>query len=208
VLFRSQIIPNTKKERDVGLICGASGSGKSYFIKQYIKEYKKTFKKNNIYMFSNLDYDETLDDDLKIDRVKIDEELLTDPLSVEDFENSLVIFDDIDVIRQKELKNAVYQIMDEILETGRHLRVSCLMTVHYPTGNQLKRILNECMFYVYFPWGATRANNYVLENYLGVDKLDIKKIKATKSRWAVIFKNYPQAVITEKAIWMLANNED
>jgi hypothetical protein len=47
----------------------------------------------------------------------------------------------------------------------------------------------------------------VLENYLGVDKNDIKKIKSTKSRWACVFKNFPQAVICEKNIFMLSNED-
>lgn len=198
------IIPNTEKERDVGLVTGASGSGKSTFIKNYCKEYKRTFKNRQIYMFSNLSYDETLKD-LKINRIKIDDSLITDPITVEDFKESLVLFDDIDVIKDKQLKEVVYQIMNEILETGRHYKVSCIMTVHYPTGNNLRRILNECHWFVYFPWGATRATDYVLKNYLGVDKDIIKKIKATRSRWACIFKNYPQAVVTENNIFMLIN---
>lgn len=201
-----QIIPNNKS-RMVGMITGASGSGKSHFIKNYCIEYHQKCKDRPIYLFSNLTSDETLDPLNYIKRIIIDESLIDDPITVEDFKNCLVLFDDIDVIRDKQIKNAVYQILNEILETGRHMGTSCLMTVHYPNGNNIKTLLNECHFYCYFPWGATRANNYVLENYLGVDKNDIKKIKSTKSRWACVFKNFPQAVICEKNIFMLSNED-
>jgi hypothetical protein len=201
-----QQIPDTKKEREVGMVCGQSGSGKSHYIKNYCKEYKKAYKNREIYMFSNLSSDETLKD-LKIKRIKIDNTLLTEPLVVEDFKDSLVLFDDIDVIRDKNYKNAVYQLMNEILETGRHFNVSCIMTVHYPNKPNIRTMLNECHWFVYFPWGAIKSTHYVLENYLGVDKDNLKKIKATKSRWACIFRNFPQAVLTEKYIFMLANEE-
>lgn len=197
-----QQIPNTQKERDVGVIVGSSGSGKSTYINKYIKEYKKTYKKRQVYFFSNLKEDKSLDGN--INRIKIDDELINDPLSVEDFENSLVIFDDIDVISNKFLKETVYNIMNQILETGRHFNVSCIMTSHLSNGSNMKRILNESHFFVYFPWGSTKSTNYVLENYIGIDKNDIKKIKSTKSRWACVYKNYPQVVITEKKVFMLA----
>ena len=202
-----QQLPNTKKERDVGVIVGASGSGKSTYIRKYIVEYKRLYKNRPIYMFSNLSDDETLEG-ITIERVKIGENLLDDPLSVEDFQESLVLFDDIDVISHKLLKEAVYQIMNQILETGRHFKVSCLMTSHLSNGLNMKRILNESHFFVYFPFGATRQTIYTLENYIGVDKKDIKKIKSTKSRWACIHKNYPQVVLTEKHMFMLVNMDE
>ena len=201
-----QQIPDTAKEREVGMVCGQSGSGKSTYIKKYCKEYKKTYKNRDIYMFSNLKDDETLKD-LKINRIVIDESLIDEPLTVEDFKNSLVLFDDIDVIRDKKVKEAVYQIMNEILETGRHFSVSCLMTVHYPNKPNIRTMLNECHWFVFFPWGAIKSTHYVLENYLGVDKDNLRKIKSTKSRWACIFRNFPQVVLTEKNIFMLANEE-
>ena len=34
------------------------------------------------------------------------------------------------------------------------------------------------------------------------------KIKKLKSRWATIFKNYPQIAMTEKDIWILADEDD
>lgn len=198
-----QQTPNTTKEREIGVIVGASGSGKSTYIKKYIQQYKKVYKNRHIYMFSNLAEDETLKG-LDINRIKIGDNLLEEPITIDDFKESLILFDDIDVISNKFYKNAVYQILNEILEVGRHWKTSCLCTSHLPNGPNMKRILNESHFFVYFPWGSTRATNYVLENYIGIDKNDMKKIKSTKSRWACVFKNYPQVVLTEKHIFMLA----
>lgn len=200
-----QVIPDTKKERDVFYIVGQSGSGKSYWLGKFIAEYKKAYPKRDVFVFSNLSEDKSLGKH-KIHRILIGDNLLTEPLTVEDFKDSLVIFDDCDVISNKAYKEAVYQIANEILETGRHHNVSCGFVSHLATGSNLKRILNEAHSFIYFPWGATRNTHYVLENYIGINKDDIKKIKSTKSRWCCIHKNYPQCVVTEKKIWTVASD--
>ena len=56
-----QMIPDTNHERDVYYITGPSGSGKSYFVRMYCEQYKKKFKNNEIYLFSNLKEDVSLD---------------------------------------------------------------------------------------------------------------------------------------------------
>ena len=56
-----QVIPDSSHERDVYYICGPSGSGKSYFTKKYCEEYIKKFKDRNIYVFSNLKEDTSID---------------------------------------------------------------------------------------------------------------------------------------------------
>ncbi len=38
--YSFQLIPNTKKEREILYVVGQSGSGKSYFCTQYLKQYK------------------------------------------------------------------------------------------------------------------------------------------------------------------------
>jgi hypothetical protein len=198
-----QQIPNTKRERDVGFICGASGSGKSTYCKNYIIEYHKTYKDRPIYLFSHLDEDKVLDDLGIIKRVRLSNQLLEENLTSKDFENCLVLMDDVEIITNKPIKKYVYQLMEEIAMTGRHFNTSLLMISHNAVGNDVKRILNECHFFVYFPWGQNLK--YTLEKYIGIDQKQIKQIKSTKSRWAVIFKNYPQCVLTEKHAFVLSS---
>jgi hypothetical protein len=199
-----QQIPNTKRERDVGMVCGSSGSGKSTYCKNYIIEYHKTYKDRPIYLFSHLDEDKVLDDLGIIKRVRLSNDLLEDPLTSKDFQNCLVLMDDVEIITNKHIKKYVYNLMEEIAMTGRHFNTSLLMISHNAVGNDVKRILQECHFFVYFPWGQNLK--YTLEKYIGIDQKQIKQIKATKSRWAVIFKNYPQCVLTEKHCFVLSTD--
>lgn len=205
-----QQIPDPNTERQILYITGPSGSGKSTYTANYTRLYKKIFKKNQIYIFSALKDDETLDI-LEPKRFKIDKEsLIDDPINTEDLKNSLCIFDDIDSIANKILKNAVYSILDSILTTGRHFNISCIITNHLPTGGHLTRqILNECHSITYFPHSG---NNGKLKKFLldqvGIDSNDIIKNKKSKSRWATIFKNYPMVNMTEKEIRLLGDEDD
>ena len=56
-----QLIPSPKTEREILYITGPSGSGKSTFVRKYLEQYKKTFKDREIYLFSSLLDDESLD---------------------------------------------------------------------------------------------------------------------------------------------------
>jgi Mor family transcriptional regulator len=48
--------------------------------------------------------------------------LIDDPITLEELSDSVSIFDDIDVIPNKKVREAVYSLLNQILETGRHTR--------------------------------------------------------------------------------------
>jgi len=204
-----QQTPDNHTEREIIYITGPSGSGKSTYTKNYIQQYKKLYPKNKIYIFSALDSDESIDE-LGGNRVIIDDTLITDPIDIDEFKDSVVVFDDIDVISNKKVRDAVYSLLNQVLEIGRHHKISCCITNHLPTaGKDTRRILNEAHSVIYFPHsGSMKSLNYLLTDYLGLDKTDIKKIKHSKSRWCCVFKNYPQVIMTERNMYLLSNDDD
>jgi len=205
-----QPIPNPKTERQILYITGASGSGKSYYTKLYCDEFKRIFPKREVYLFSSLADDSSIDKIKGLKRVKLGEDFLKDELTAEDFKDSMVIFDDVDCLTDKKLRLKVQAILNSILETGRHYNVYCIYTSHLPcAGNDTKRILNESHSITFFPHGlGGRSLKYLLENYLGFDKLQIKKIKKLESRWCTVLKTYPQVVISEKEVYTITNKDD
>ena len=200
-----QHMPDPETERQILYITGPSGSGKSTYTANYALLYKQVFKKNPIYVFSALKDDESLDV-IKPKRFKITKEaLLDDKLNIEDLKNSLCIFDDIDCISDKELKNEVYNILNAILETGRHFKISCIITNHLPSnGPYTRRILNECHTVTYFPHSGNngKISKFLIEQ-IGISKKDYILNKKAKSRWATIFKNYPMVNMTQNNIRLL-----
>jgi hypothetical protein len=204
-----QQVPDENTERQIMYITGASGSGKSTYIANYCKRYKKAFPNNEIYVFSALGEDKSLDV-IKPNRLKLDERMVTDPLTVDDFKDSMAIFDDIDVIGDKKIRDAVYQVLNALLETGRHTKTSVCISNHLPTaGKDTRRVLNEAHSVVWFPHSGNGVGmRRLLIDYLGLDKLIIKKIKKMKTRWACLFKNYPTIIMTETAMFLTADEDD
>ena len=109
-------------ERQVIYITGASGSGKSRFTRKCVKEYNKAYKDREVYLSSALTEDESVDE-VKPKRFIMDDRMVSEPIRAEDLKDSLCLFDDIDVLPNKKIKEAVYQILNEILQIGRHHRI-------------------------------------------------------------------------------------
>jgi len=203
-----QLLPNKKTERSILYITGSSGSGKSYYTKEYIKQYHTTFPKNAIYLFSALSEDTTLDSIKYMKRIKLNDKFLNTQFTIEDFNNMLIIYDDIDTISNKYMKMKLNEIKEMILQTGRHTRTSFIYTSHIANkGNETKMILNESHSITIFPNTAgSRTVKYLLEGLFGLDKHQIKKIKqigTTKSRWITIVKSFPLIVLHQKGAYTL-----
>lgn len=201
--YRLAVDKNT--ERQIVYCTAPSGSGKSYFTKQFIEDYKKAYPKRPVWIFSSLTEDPTLDKIKGLRRLKITEErFMNADLSAKDFADSLCIFDDIDVISDKHIKHKVMKIFNSIAQIGRHFNVSVVFTSHNATsGQETKNILNESHAIVVFPKTAgNRTLKYLLDQYLGLDKHQIKRVKNMNSRWVCICKSYPQAIITMDEVYL------
>ena len=204
-----QPIPDFSIERTCNYIVGASGSGKSRYICEWVKEYKKHYKRNEVYVFSSLLQDESLDP-IKPARVILDDDFVKEDINLSIYKDSCCIFDDCDTIQHKNIKNKVYTLMNMMLNTGRHHNITVWVVNHTATGNknESKVILNEAHSVVYFPVNHNQGLVYMLENYCGLDKKQMKFLKNLNSRWVSIYKHYPQAIITDKTIFMLNELND
>jgi len=205
-----QHIPNKKTERQILYITGASGSGKSFYTKLYCDQYKKMFPKNDIYLVSSIHEDSSIDKVKGLKRIKLSNEILTTDLQAADFKDSMVIFDDTDCITNKVMRLKVNGILNMLLETGRHTNTSVIYTSHLATnGLDTKRILNEAHSVTIFPHSlGGRSLKYLLENYFGLDRHQIKKIKTMPSRWVTLIKSFPMVVLSEKEAYVLNLPDD
>jgi len=187
-------------------ISGVSGSGKSTYTGKYIKEFKKIFKNDEIFIFSSVGKDEAFDKYNPL-RIPINDELISDPLSIQDFENSLTIFDDTDTIRNKQYRNIVNDIKAEIIEIGRHYNARCLITSHMISNfHSTRQILNEATSITFFAKssGTYHIKNY-LKSYAGLDKEQITRILKLPSRWITIYRTYPSYIVWEYGISILSD---
>jgi len=208
ILNSGQIVPVPmikENQRQVIYVAGPSGSGKSTFCAAYMREFKKQFPKRKIYVFSRVQSDETIDK-IKPIRIKLNDELINDPITPEELEDSLVLFDDIDTITDNLLKESITKLRDDLLETGRHQNVYMLITSHLLMNyKQTRTIINEATMVVMFGQsGSTYHITRFLKVYGGLDKKQIEKVLKLPSRWFGLSKTFPQYIIYNSGIYLLS----
>ncbi len=144
------------QDRDILHITGPSDSGKSAYTRKYMEQCRKKFKSWPIFLFSGLPSDDSLGN-VGPNRIELNWTMHTGSIKVVELRESIFIFDDIDVISDKKIKEAVCDALKQVLGIGRHCEIHCVVRDHLPTnGNDTRRILNEAHTVTYFPdiaWG-------------------------------------------------------
>lgn len=188
--------------RSTGYIAGPQGSGKSTFISAWVKLYQLIYPKHPFYLFSGLDKDETLDK-RNPQRIILDEGYAAEPIEPSAVKDSLCVFDDIDGIMNKAIKNSVFDTMNNLLAIGRHSNVSVLGTMHQLLSSLLSKVLlQNSDFVVFFPKFMVKTQpNRFLKDYLGCSVTLTKYILNSDSRWVYCWKVAPNFVMTENELY-------
>ena len=186
-------------------VAGISGSGKSTYSSRYITNYLKKYRDNEFYIFSNVDADECLD---KLDPVRIDlQNLESNPVSDEELEDSVCLFDDIATIANPRVRKITQNVLENLLEQGRHTNTTVICCAHVIMNyGQTRRLLNEATSVVIFPKaGSNNLNEKYLKNYGGFNDDGIQKILHLPSRWVAIYRTlHPaQYVLYEKGAYLV-----
>jgi Cdc6-like AAA superfamily ATPase len=197
-------------ERSVAYIAGPSGSGKTTYAINLIKKYCKIFPNKDFFLFSRTDYkNDPAYRGMKVNQVKIDESIIKEPIDIEKELKSgaILLFDDCNTIQDDKIKKAIDKLMADIMEVGRKLNITIIVTNHLVIPNEKKvarTIMNEMQCLTVFPKsGSTQQITYVLKTYFGLNKKQIQEILEIPSRWVTIHKNYPMCVVYETGCFIL-----
>ena len=204
--MNSSVFPLPTFEEDSSdsiYISGPRRSGKSTWIANFIREYHRKYPKNNVIILSACKDDPAFGQIPYLKRIDPDE-LIEDPLDLEELGKSLIIFDDYENF-SKEVNEVVANLRNEILNNGRKLRISIIIAQHITFDYRRTRVqLFECESYVIFPKsGNINMLNRLFNTYLGLPKDKVKKIMEFPSRWVFIKKSYPKYAIHAKGIMLL-----
>ncbi len=211
VEFDGKLVPLLDvNQRSVVYIAGPSGSGKTTYALNLVKNYKKIFPNKDFYLFSRTDYkDDPAYSGMKIQQVKLDENLLENPINIEKElrGGSILLFDDCNTIQDDKIKKQIDKLMADIMEVGRRMDITIIITNHLVIPNERKiarTILNEAQILTVFPKsGSSQQITYALKTYFGLTKKQINEILSLPSRWVTIYKNYPMCVMYETGIFIL-----
>src|SRR6185437_358423 len=135
-----EIIPN-QNEPEHMYLSGPSKCGKSYQVSKYIEKYKLIYPDNNIYLISDTHEDKLLD------LLNYKKRVFEIP---ENIENSLIVFDDIDAIKDEKLQKQIYKLNDNFFSKARHQNISVIRTNHacVDGNNTKKSIQNSSIIYI------------------------------------------------------------
>jgi len=197
-------------QRSVAYIAGPSGSGKTTYALNLIKSYIKIHPEVPFFLFSRTDYKkDPAYQGLRPMQVTIDDSLLTDPINIENelSEGAIILFDDCTTIRDDKLRKEVEKLMEDIMEVGRKLNITIVISNHLVIPNDKKfarTVMNELQTLTVFPKsGSSRQIRYALKEYFGLDRNQIEDILHLPSRWVTISKSYPMYVLSEKMAYIL-----
>ena len=185
-------------------ISGISGSGKSTFASNFVKEYLKEKKKNEFFVISNVEEDDVLDK-LKPIRIDLEDEDALSEVRSDDFYDSIVLFDDTDTIGNGMVRKFVQHLRDDLLECGRHYDTTVVAVSHILLQYQASRkLLNEATSVVFFPKVGSNNHNFkFLKNHCLYDEDTIRRLLNLNSRWVALYRTHPNYVIYEKGVFLI-----
>lgn len=216
--------PDQKLKRETHYISGPADSGKTFQAIKILKEYKRKFPDNKIIFLSTVNDNKELE---KLDPILIN---ITDPEMIRknffdeetkirfidnpeadfadqksEFADSIIVFDDLEAITDRRFENVLYdELINPALSIGRHFRTSVIMIKHQLLDYKKTRtLLLEMDFLHVFPQTQRRQIRNCLMNYVGLEKPVVEAILNVKSRCITIHTKYPQALITEDALYAL-----
>lgn len=190
VLPHKKVI-NGEKSRVTGLITGGAGTGKGLAIKMLVPQYIAMYNQPVYYICMTDMKDDISVRDLNMTQLDIDSVVDN---NVEDFADSLVVFDDIDKAdNHKEL----VRLIDKIVKLGRKFGVSLIYSSHLKTHAKETTVNEGLDFYV--TNNKALHNNRALSLYLNIDKNALDSVGEFNN--AYIFVNvFSGYIVTDKII--------
>ncbi len=190
-------------------ISGPSGVGKSLFIRAYIKHFLEKYPKSKVLLFSSKVKDKNLDDIKSIQRVRIDDDMLVNRLTISEIASKstpiMTVFDDIEDFPSKKLNFEINRLCNEVIRNGRASHIYNLYVSHDSCNyNQTKLFIKEATQIVMMPYRANKtAYDLLMEKYLKLNKKTMNQLKNLKSRYVVVNRGRPEYILSDKYIMLV-----
>lgn len=201
-----KLFPLPNENNRVFFVTGAPGCGKSFFTNELVKFYKAMYPEKDVFLVTRLEHDETLKKDIgNYNVIHINQSIIDDPFRMEDFEHSLMIYDDIESSEFPKATQAMYNLLDDVCKNGRHHDISVIFcNQECRMGKKTKPILTMLTNLVIFPKSASEyQTDRLLRDYIGMTKAQITDIMSLNSRWVCISRIVPKFVLYEGGAYMI-----
>jgi len=175
-------------------VLGKSGSGKSHFTGHLVDRMNPD---KRFIVLSAVDEDAAYD---PLGPIRLD---IYDPdtyeLPIEEFNNSIVVFDDVENLADKAVNKAILRLRNMLLEKGRHHKIDVVSISHDAlAGKDTKLVHAESTAAVMFPkYAQAHTMGTYLKKYIGLSADNVQKIKelGNHSRWIFVSNTAPTYVL-------------
>lgn len=190
------------------VLIGQSGSGKTYFLAEFLNGFKDKYPKHDILLFSRHEKDPSIDRVKEIQRINITEEDVIDsrrsgvPLfDLENLKKTFCVFDD--VFGSSQLLNKFYvQLLNDLEQNSRKYQCHLGIVIHNSCYHQTRLILSESNTFVFFLRSSAAMNKRIIKTYLGYDnKKADKLLSIDDSRYLIMRNSAPLFLMTENQIF-------
>lgn len=196
----------TNEGRSVYTIIGQSGSGKSVLAGKIAMNYQLMFPNRDIYLVtSKVDSDPAFTELANLKHLPL--ETFDERGDIEEYADSLMIFDDFESESDDKRKKNMLKLMAEAHNRGRYLHIQMIVILHNARGGiAFKSCLTESTHICFFPKGNCNQIYKMLQDCHGISKAQIKTIKNFAkseygfSRYLILHMNYPSYIMSEHAI--------
>jgi len=195
------IMPTERTERVY--IAGKSGVGKSTLASMYIREYTEMFPDRKVILIST-HTEEKAYEMFNIIQIPLDDSFIANPPELNDLKDALVIFDDTDNLTSKKLSDAVKSVNNNLIANGRKYNIHVITMSHQLMDySRTRHLLNEANRVIFFLGGSAYHNKRYLSVYAGLDKSQINRILALKSRWVCLGLTIPNYFISQHEVGLI-----
>lgn len=210
--LKLRLIPELKDKQSHRMYLFAPpGSGKSYFIGQYLRQFNHFLPNNEIYLFSLKPEDDAFHGIENMKRIKL-EKCATNVLDYTEFPpDSLIIADDCLNIPDENIRNNVIKMMNAVINVGRSRGCGAIMTSHKGKNSKpVDVIINSATNYVLFPRGRRGANADFIYDKIGMFERKSKEaerlldLAKERKAWNLVLSvNKPESVLMDDYLEIL-----
>jgi hypothetical protein len=184
-------------------VFGATGTGKSKWTADNpMRAYSMLHPENKICVWTYFDHDPAFDHIKTVEYKDIDDSIVETPPKTSEFENTLMIFDDIEAL-PKSVRDVMVKFRDQCLACGRKLGISTISIMHeIHAGHLTKTSITECDEIVIFSQGNGNikpVKKLLLEKF-GLSYRNTMSVIDSPTRWVLVKKSYPKVIMTPREI--------